>query len=132
MIYTVAEVLDTDPTDLPPLERTISADALNELFHDGNHPPGAYTVFPYCDLWVMVHSNGTVDIFQEYTATSAAEDSPEQINALTGDEQMVVLHSKRDRHTFSDDELDHLHEIINEADDCEEAWEEIIDYANQQ
>ena len=131
VVYTVAEVHDTDPTDLPPLEETISADALNDLFHDGNHPPGAYTVFPYCDLWVMVHSNGTVDIFQEYTATSAAEDFPERINELTGDEKMVVLHAEHDRHTFSEDELDNLHEIIDAADNCGEAWKETIDYAEQ-
>ena len=41
--------------ELPPLEHTLSASALDYLFHRDN-PPGAYTVFPCYDLWVVAQS----------------------------------------------------------------------------
>lgn len=131
VIYTVAEVHGEDPVDLPRLEETISSDALNDLFHTENHPPGAYTVFPYCDVWVMVHSNGTVDVFKEYAATSALADFPDDVAEITTEEYKVVLHAENDRHIFFEDELETLHDIIEEADDSEKAWENTIDYAEQ-
>lgn len=132
VVYTVAEVHGTDPAALPPLEKTISSEALNDLFHKANPPPGAYTVFPYCDVWVMVHSNGTVDVFKEYAATSALEEFSDEVEDLTTDDRMVVLHAENDRHTLYDDELETVHEIIDEADDCDEAWEDTLAYAQQQ
>lgn len=44
---------------------------------------------------------------------------------------MVVLHAENGRHTFADDELETLHEIVEEADDTTEAWEDTIDYAEE-
>lgn len=129
VIYTVAEIHGKDPVALPPLEETLNSEALNDLFHEPLS--GAYTVFPYCDVWVMVHSNGTVDIFKEYAATSAPEELPDEVDDLTTDERIVVLHADDDRHTFYEDELETVHEIVEEADDCEEAWEDTLGYAEQ-
>lgn len=94
IVFTVADVLDEDPTELPPLERTRSADALDYLFHRDRHPPGAYTVFPYCDLWVVAHSTGTVDVFDTYRATTAGEQLPDDVPEPTTDERIVVLPSR--------------------------------------
>lgn len=132
VISTVADVLETDPMDLPPLEETISADALNYLFHRENHPPGAYTVFPYCDLWVVAHSTGTVDVFDTYRATTAGEQLPDDVPGPTTDERVVVLHFKNERYTFYEDQLDTFHQIVSEADNSDDAWEETIEYARQQ
>lgn len=129
IVYTVAEALDADPTEIPPLERTISADALDSLFHEGNPLPGAYTVFPYCGVWVMVHGDERVDVFSEYETTSATEDLPDEVDEPTSDERMVVLHAEGERHAVPEDELDAFQEIVEEADDTEEAWEESIEYA---
>lgn len=131
VIYTVAEVHDEDPAELPPLEATISSDALNDLFHKEHHPPGTHIAFPYSDVWVMIHSNRTVDVFKEHAATSALEDFPDTVEDLTTEEPMVVLHAENDRHTFSENELEILHEIVEGADDGGEAWEETLDYAEQ-
>lgn len=119
---TVADVLDRDPTDLPPIERTISADSFDYLFHRKDHPPGAYTVFPYCELWVVAHSPGTVDVFDEYRATSAGDQLPDDVPEPTTDERLVVLHFKNERYTFVDDQIDTLHGIVTEAEDGDEAW----------
>lgn len=111
-------------------EETISADALNELFHDENPLPGAYTVFPYCDVWVMIHGDKTVDVFREYATTSAEEDLPDEVEEPTTDERMVVLKVGDERYSVHDDELEELGEVIKEADSSEEAWEETIEYAD--
>lgn len=132
VITTVAKVLDKDPVELPPLERTISADALDYLFHREQHPPGAYTVFPYCDLWVVAHSTGTIDVFDTYRATTAEEQFPDDVPEPAIDERIAVLHFKNERYTFYEDQLDTLHKIIAEADTADEAWEESIEYAQQQ
>lgn len=131
VVETVADVLDTDPMELPPLEHTISAEALDYLFHRENHPPGAYTVFPYCDLWVVAHSTGTVDVFDTYRATSAGDQLPEDLPEPTTDERIVVLHFKNERYTFYEEHLETLHQIISEADSSDEAWDETIEYARE-
>lgn len=94
VVAIVADVLGEDPLDLPPLEETISGDALDYLFYRKHHPPGAYTVFPYCDLWVVAHSIGTVDVFDTYRATSAGEQLPPDVPEPSTDERMAVFHFK--------------------------------------
>lgn len=131
VISTVADVLNKDPMELPPLEHTISADALDYLFHRENHPPGAYTVFPYCDLWVVAHSTGTVDVFDTYHATTAGDQLPDDVPEPSTDERMVVLHFKNERYTFYEDHLATLHQIISKADNSDEAWEDTIEYARE-
>lgn len=131
VVYTVAEALDADPTELPPLERTIGGDELDYLFHRKDHPPGAYTVFPYCDLWVVAHSTGSVDVFETYHATTAAERLPEDASEPTTDDRLVVFHFENERYTFYEDELDALHRIISTADDSDEAWADTRDYARR-
>lgn len=131
VVYTVAEALGEDPTELPQLEETISSDALNDLFHKENHPPGTYIAFPYSGVWVIIHSNRTIDVFKEHAATSALEDFPDTVENLRTDEPMVVLHAENDRHTFSEDELEMIHEIVKEAENGTEAWENTLSYAEQ-
>ena len=131
VISTVAEVLDEDPMTLPPLEETISADALNYLFHREGHPPGAYTVFPYCDLWVVAHSTGAVDVFDTYHATTAGDQLPDDVPEPTTDERMIVLYFRDEQHIFYEDQLDTLHQIISEAPNSDEAWEDAIEYARE-
>ena len=131
VVATVADVLGADPMELPPLEHTISASALDYLFHRENHPPGAYTVFPYCDLWVVVQSTGAVDVFEEYRATSAEEQLPDDVSEPSTDERMVVVHVENERYTLYEDQLEDLHRIISDADTTDEAWEGTIEYARQ-
>ncbi|MFC6765215.1 HalOD1 output domain-containing protein [Natrinema soli] len=131
VVFTVAEALGTDPVDLPSLEKTISSEALNNLFHEETALPGAYIVFPYCDVWVMVHSDRTVDVFTEYVATTAVDDVPTDSDGKPTDDRMVVLSAENERHAFADGELETLHEIVAEADDATEAWEDTINYAEQ-
>lgn len=128
VVATVADVLDEDPLELPPLEDTLSADALDYLFHRENHPPGAYTVFPYSDVWVVVHSDGTVDVFDSYRATSTGEQLPDGVEPAT-DERTAVLHVGDEWYTLYEDQLDDLHRIVSEAGSCDEAWEDAIEYA---
>ncbi|WP_161605623.1 HalOD1 output domain-containing protein [Natrialba asiatica] len=131
VVFTVAEVVGTDPVDLPPLEKTISSEALNNLFHEDTSLPGAYLVFPYCDVWVMVHGDRTVDVFTEYAATTAVNAVPTDSDGQPTDDRMVVLSAQNGRHAFADDELETLHEIVEGADDATEAWEDTINYAEQ-
>ena len=126
IVETVGEALGKEPVDLPPLERTISASAIDLLFHEGIQPSGAYTVFPYCGVWVLVHSNGTVNVFDDFKATSAAE-----VAEPSADEPVLILDVDDERHAFQGDELDDVHDIIDEADDSEEAWENAIEYAEE-
>lgn len=131
VVSTVADVLEEDPLSLPPLEETISADALDYLFHREGHPPGAYTVFPYCDLWVVAHSTGAVDVFDTYHATSAGDQLPDDVPEPSTDERMVVLYFRDEQHVFFEDQLDTLHRIISQAADSDEAWEGTIEYARE-
>ena len=128
VVETVAEALDEDPTELPPIQQTISADALDLLFHEGAQPAGAYTVFPYSGVWVLVHSDGTIDVFDEFKATSADEDIPEEPPT---DDQLLVLDVNDERHALQGDELEGVHEIMDDADDSSEAWEKTIEYARE-
>lgn len=130
VITTVAEVLDEDPIDLPPLERTISSDALDTLFHPNERLPGAYTIFPYCDLWVTVHSNGTVNVFDNFVGTSAADRFPEPTATSVRDDRLAILFANGNTYTFYRDDLDELQEIVDAADDYEQAWEAAIEYAH--
>ncbi len=132
VLSTVADALDRDPLELPPLEETISADALDYLFHRENHPPGAYTVFPYCDLWVVAHSSGAVDVFETYRATTGGERLPEGVPEPSTDERMVMLHFEDEQHHFYEHQLDTLHQILSDADDSDEAWADAIEYARRQ
>lgn len=131
VISTVADVLEEDPLDLPPLAETISADALNYLFNRDGHPPGAYTVFPYCDLWVVAHSTGAVDVFDTYHATTAGDLLPDGVPEPSTDERMVVVYFRDEQHIFYEDQLETLHQIISQADTSDEAWEETIEYARE-
>ena len=131
VVYTVAEALDTDPADLPPLEKSLSSDSLDYLFHRKNQPPGAYTVFPYSGIWVVVHSTGTVDVFEEYRASNPGNQAEENIRSPEGDRQ-VVFHFSGENYAFDEDELETLHEIIAEADDSDDAWERAMEYAREQ
>lgn len=132
VVVTVAEVVGRDPVELPPLQKTISSEALNDLFHEDTPLPGAYVMFPYCDVWVIVHGDRTIDVFTEYAATTAADDVPTDSEGQPTDDQVVVLHAENGRHTFAaDDDLETLHEIVEGADDAAEAWEDTITFAEQ-
>lgn len=131
VVETVAKALGEDPTELPPIEQTISADALDLLFHDGTRPAGAYTVFPYSGVWVLAHSDGKVDVFDEFRATSAEEELPDEMSELSPEDQLLVLDIEDERHAFHGEELETVHEIVDEADDSSEAWEETIEYAKE-
>lgn len=131
VVRTVAEAHGEDPLNLPPIEETISSDALNDLFEEEGHPPGALLLFPYHGVWVAVHGDESVDVFEEYVATSGHEDTPTVGAERSTDDRLVVLHAEDDRHVFPDNELETLHEIVDEAGDSEEAWEDAMDYAEQ-
>lgn len=132
VVATVADVLGEDPLELPPLQGTINADALDYLFHRKDRPPGAYTVFPYCGLWVVVHSTGTVDVFETYRASSTGEQRPDDVPEPSTDERMVVLYFENERYALYEDQIDAVHEIVAEADDSDEAWEGVVEYAREQ
>ena len=131
VVETVAKALGEDPTELPQLQRTISADALDLLFHEGAQPSGAYTVFPYSGVWVLVHSDGTVDVFDEFKATSTDDVLPNEVSEPSADDELLILNVNDERHAFHGDELEEIHEIMDEADDSSEAWEETIEYAQE-
>lgn len=128
---TVAKALGKDPTELPPLQHTIRADALDLLFHEGNRSSGAYTVFPYSGVWVLVHSDETIDVFDGFKATSADEDLPDEVSEPSTDDQFLILNVEDERHALHGDELEDVHEIMDEADDSSEAWEKTIEYAQE-
>lgn len=129
VVETVAKALGKDPTELPPIQDTISADALDLLFHEGNQPSGAYTVFPYSGVWVFVHSDETIDVFDEFKATSADEDIPDEVLEPSTEDQLLILEANDERHALHGDELEDVHEIMDEVDDSSEAWEKTIEYA---
>lgn len=131
VIETVATALEKDPAELPPLQETISADALDMLFQEGGQPPGAYTVFPYSGVWVLVHSDGTIDIFDEFKATSRDDVLPDEKPEPSTDDAIVILDTGDERHAFHGEDLDEVHDIVDEADDCSDAWEETLEYATE-
>ena len=131
VVETVAKALGKDSRELPPLQHTISADALDLLFHQGASPTGAFTVFPYCGVWVLIHGDGTIDIFDDYMATSADEDLPAEVSGPSTEDPLFLLAVDDERYALHGDELEDVHEIMDEADDSSEAWEEIIEYAQE-
>ena len=131
VVETVAKALGKDPTELPPLQQTISADALDLLFHQGASPSGAFTVFPYYGVWVLVHSDGTIDIFDDFMATSADDDLPDEVSEPSTDDPLLILAVNDERYALHGDELEDVHEIMDEADDSSEAWEETIEYTQE-
>lgn len=131
VVETVSSALDTDPLDLPPIEKSISSEALDYLFHPGHQPEGAYTIFPYCDLWVVVHSKGCVDVFEEYRATAQEGQLPSTVDELSTDERVIVLHFGDEKYLFFEDHLDEFHKIVGAAEDSDEAWERAIEFARQ-
>lgn len=132
VVTTVAEALGKNPIELPPLEHTISADALDYLFHRKPHPEGAYTVFPYCDLWVVVHCGGAIDVFETYRATTASEQFPDGTSKPSPDERIAVLYVGTERFTLYREQLDAVHRIVSEATTGEEAWDETVEYARRE
>ena len=115
IVSTAAEILDKDPMELPPLEYTISGDALDELFCRKPQPAGAYTVFPYCGLWIAVHSTGAINVFETYHATTPGRQLPDEVPEPTTDDRIAVLHFENERYIFSGERLDSLHQIIADA-----------------
>ena len=130
VVETVATALGEDPTELPPIQDTISAEALDVLFQGGSSPLGAYTVFPYSGVWVLVHSDGTVDVFDDFKATSADEGLPDEVSEPSTDD-LLILDVDDERHALHGDDLDDVHEIMEDADDGDEAWEETIEYVKE-
>lgn len=62
VVYTVADVSDTDPTDLPPLYDAIDTDALNDLVA-GSHDGALRTIaFQYCGYTVTVTGDGDINV----------------------------------------------------------------------
>lgn len=131
VIETVATAIEKDPAELPPLQETISADALDMLFQEGGQPPGAYTVFPYSGVWVLVHSDGTIDIFDEFKATSRDDVLPDEKPEPSTDDAIVILDTGDERHAFHGEDLREVHDIVDGADGCSDAWEETLEYATE-
>lgn len=100
VVETVGKALGADPTELPPIEQTISADALDLLFYEGARPSGAYTVFPYSGVWVLVHSDGTIDVFNDFKATSTDEALPDDVSEPATDDRLLILDINDERHAF--------------------------------
>lgn len=121
--------LHTGQMTLRPVGRSAIPYALDYLFHREGRPPGAYTVVPYCDLWVAAHSTGTVDVFETYHATSAGDQSPDDVPEPSTDERMVVLYLRDEQHICYEDRLETLHQIGSQAADSDEARDETIEYA---
>lgn len=68
VVRVVAQETDVDPLDLPPLQYTIDADALDAAvsgLDDGS------VEFDYADRCVTVHADGGVTVSEESTAASA-------------------------------------------------------------
>lgn len=131
VVETVAKALGKDSTELPPIQDTISASALDLLFHQGESPSGAFTVFPYSGVWVLVHSDGTIDVFDDFMASSADEELPDEVSEPSTDNPLLILAVNDERYALYGDELEDIHEVIDEADDSSEAWEETIEYVQE-
>ena len=62
VVYTVADVSDTDPVDLPPLYDVIDTDALNDLVA-GSYDSALRTIsFQYCGYTVTVTGDGDISV----------------------------------------------------------------------
>lgn len=86
-------------------------------------------MFPYCDLWVVVHSDGTVNVFDEYVTTNAEGNTTIQNSDALSGNRIVRLHVDGESYTFHDEEIDELHALVRQTDECEEAWEAIRRHA---
>lgn len=59
---TVATVRDRDPTELPPLGRTVDPDALNDIFQVSNDETGVNVSFEYAGFDVTVTHEGKLTL----------------------------------------------------------------------
>lgn len=66
LITKVAEVSDTDPTDLPCLYDRVDPDALNDLIHEMTE--GA-VYLEYAGYQVVIDSSATIDVARQPTAS---------------------------------------------------------------
>jgi hypothetical protein len=71
IVEAVAAATDRRPTDLPPLQKTIDADALDTLL-DGR-PPNVTISFRYAGTTISVNGDGNMDIHVD-GARSAGDD----------------------------------------------------------
>lgn len=65
IVETVADAVDSDVLELPPLQRAIDADALDSLFGDvAHHPSGSLheVSFTYADCEIAVAAYGEVTV----------------------------------------------------------------------
>lgn len=128
VVETVAEALDKEPIALPPIEETISAEALNTLF-SSSALTGAYTLFPYAGVWVSATSDGAVEVNRAPPLATNYTAALEEVE-IDSDEPHVVLATDEDTHAFDDEEFDDIHEIVTETDSPNEACEELVEYAD--
>lgn len=61
LVAAVAEVLDVDPADCPPLYDAIDPTALNDLFRDRQHVNGVVSI-DYAGLQATVDSDGSIGL----------------------------------------------------------------------
>lgn len=75
VIAAVADALDVDPLELPPLYDVVDPDALDQLFDHGSPAGGngpGRVVFTMADCEVVVHSDGSVDVTAPVDRNSAS------------------------------------------------------------
>lgn len=89
VVTAVADALDTDPLELPPLYEVIDPDALDHLFETGfparRRGPGL-VIFTLADCEVVVHSDGDIDVtapHEQSVASSPTAFAAEQDEAKT-------------------------------------------------
>lgn len=71
LVEAVAAATDRTPADLPPLQRSIDADALNTLLTQGQSPQVTIS-FEYADTGVWIDGDGTIEI--QLDGSPTAED----------------------------------------------------------
>lgn len=62
VITTVAEVTDSDPTELPPLNDSIDPEALNTLFTSQPSASRVEVSFRYAKYRIIIQENGEVSV----------------------------------------------------------------------
>lgn len=62
VIEVIAEASDTDLTELPPLQHTIDAEALDVLIAQSDTNTGIELTFEYANTVVMIERSGTLTI----------------------------------------------------------------------
>jgi hypothetical protein len=71
VIATLADILDTDPAELEPLQSTVDTDALDALVRVRNGANGdIHVAFTHEDHAITVHSYGVVAITPEHELTT--------------------------------------------------------------